>query len=128
MHLLVSSHPCVLISLRSCVLACIFTFLHPHMLGFILPCLYPCILLSSSSCVLACIPAPLHPHILRFISVSISSLPCILISSCSCVVAGILPSSHPHIFRFMCAWYPRILVSLSLCQVYILRSMSSQHE
>ena len=118
MHLLESSHPRILISLRSCVLACIFTSLHPHFLRFKRPCLYPCILISSSSCVLACIPAPLHPHTFRFTSVSLSSHPCILISSCLCVVACILASSHPHILQFMCAWYPRILASF-YSQVFV---------
>ena len=100
MHLLESSHPRILISLRSCVLACIFTSLHPHFLRFKRPCLYPCILISSSSCVLACIPAPLHPHTFRFTSVSLSSHPCILTSSYPPVHVRLV-SSHPRILLFL---------------------------
>ena len=130
MHLFISSHPGILISSCSCVLACILTSLHHHIfssyaLAYIpvfsypqvcvclLVSLHPHILISSGSYVLACIFASLHPHILRFMCACL--YPCILTVltfSGSCVFACILASSHPHILRFMCAcWYPRILTS-----------------
>ena len=89
--LLLSSSPHILISLCSCMPACI---LHPYILissgSYICPCLHPCILITSGSCVLACTLASSHPHILRFI--------------CACW--------YPRIFTFL---YPQVYVCLLVC-------------
>ena len=62
-HLLLYSHPRILIALCLCVLACILAPLHPHILRFMCPCLHPCILIFSGSCALACIPASSYPQV-----------------------------------------------------------------
>ena len=105
-------YPRILISLCSCVLACILASLHPHIFRFICPCLHPWILISSGSCVLACILAFSHTYIPKFICVSLYPhifmcaclYPCIRTSSCPQVHVRLLVSSHPH-----------ILVSSGLC-------------
>ena len=81
--LLVSLHPRILISLCSCILACIVTSLHPHILRCMRPHLYPCILISSGSCVVASNLLSLHSLILRLVCsvcLLVSSGPHILVS------------------------------------------------
>ena len=66
MCLLVSSHPCILISSGSCVLACILTSSHPQVHVYLLVYLHPDILISSGSCALVGILASSYSRILRF--------------------------------------------------------------
>ena len=135
-----SSHPCILISSGSCVLACIFASSHPHTFGFMCACSHlhilashtlrficaswhPCILTSLYPEVHLCLLASVHPHILiysgarAFGCILISSHPHILMSY-SQVCVCLLVSSHPHIS------YPQVhaclLVSL---HPHILRFM-----
>ena len=113
MHLLVSSHPRILISLCLCVFACVLSSLHPHIFRFICPFLHPCILISSGSCVFACILASSHPDIFRFICVNL--YPCIRTSSYPQVHVRLLVSSHPH-----------ILISSGLCVLASMLTPSGQ--
>ena len=96
-ELLISSHPHILISSVSCVLACTLTSSHPYILVFMCTCLYP---------------TSLHTHILRFMCRRLH--PCILLSSDSRVLACNL-ASHILISLDSCSpgafWYPRILTS-----------------
>ena len=104
MHLLLSLHPCIVISSDSYVLAFNLTSSHPHILRLMYS---VCMLVSS------------HPHI--FISLR-SCTP----GACWCsriltssylyvhvlwVLVGILTSSHPHILRFQCSYLFRKLKS-----------------
>ena len=137
--LFISSHLHILISLCSCVLACILASLHPHIFRFICPCLHPWILISSGSCVLACILASSHTYIPRFICVSLYPhifmcaclYPCIRTSSCPQVHVRLLVSSHSHNLvssglcvltnisypRSTCSWYEWI-IAFSHLQVH----------
>ena len=102
-HLLVSLRTRILISLCSCVLACILATLHPHILRFMCPHLHPCILISSGSCVLSYNLVSSHPFIIRLMY---------------CVLVGILASSHPYILGSCnpgASWYTRILIFLRSC-------------
>ena len=85
-------HPCILIFLGLCVLACNLVSSHP---------LYSQV---HVLCVLVGILASLHPHILRFMYsryLLVSSHPLILISLGLCVLACNLVYSYPLILRFM---------------------------
>ena len=148
MHFLVSSHPCILISLGLCVLACIlapflvsclyhmplFACLHPHIRRFVCACSCSGILTSSylqvHKCWLVysqpCISYP-QIHVCLLVSLHPQILwficacwyPRILTSSYPQVHVCLLVSSHPPILRLMCVcWYPRILTS-SYPQVYV---------
>ena len=112
MHLLLSSHPHILISLCLCVLACILASLHPHVFRFICPCFYSCIIISSGSCVLICILASSHPHILRFM--------------CACWYPRIFTSSYPQVYvcLLVCS-HPQVSVFLIKMNNCILASSSS---
>ena len=96
----ISSHPWILITSGSCVLACAFasshpqtfgsfvlvdicTSLHPHILRLMCACWHPCILTSLYPEVHVCLLASLHPHI--------------LIYSASYVFGCILTYSHPYV-------------------------------
>ena len=97
-----SSHPHILISLWSCVFACILASLHPRILRFMCPRLHPCILISSGSCVLACNLVSSRPPILRLmysVCLLVSVHPHILISLSSCTLGACW------------RWYLRILIS-----------------
>ena len=101
-------YPCILISIGSCVHACILASLHPHILRFICSFSHPCILISLGLCVLACNLVSLHHLILRFtysVCLLVSSYPYTLISLGSCILGA--------------CWYPRILTS-SYPQVHVL--------
>ena len=103
MCLLASSHPHILISWGSCMLACILASSRPHILRFLCICLL-------SLC-----------HIPRFVCVCL--YPRILTSSYPQVHTYLLVSLHPHILRFMCvSFYPCILSSsifLYIILIYI---------
>ena len=96
----------ILISIGSCVHACILASLHPHILRFICSFLHPCILISLGLCVLACNLVSSHHLILRFTY---------------CVLLGIFISLYPHILRFMysrsllVSSHSHILISLGSC-------------
>ena len=128
MHLCNCLYPRILVSLGSCVRACILASLYPHILRF----MYCRYLLVSS-----------HPHILRFLRVTL--YPHILLSLGSCTLCvccyprifissnprfiysrSLLVSSHPHILIYLGSFYsgcflvsshPHILISLSSCTV-----------
>ena len=105
MHLLVSLHPRIFISLYFCVLACILAYLHPHILRFMCPHLHSCILISSGSCVLACNLVSSHVFLFRLIysvCLMLSLHTHILLSLGSCTPGAcwypcILKSSYPYI-------------------------------
>ena len=79
-YLFMSSHPHILVSLCSCVLACILTSLHPHAHVWLLVSLHPHILISSGFFVLAVCS---HPRVNVF-SIWINN--CIVASLSSLVV------------------------------------------
>ena len=133
----ISSHPWILITSGSCVLACAFasshpqtfgsfvlvdicTSLHPHILRLVCACWHPCILTSLYPEVHVCLLASLH-HILIYSASYVFG--CILTYSHPYVILPdfyvfFFVSSHPPILilRFMSAcWYPFILISSVSC-------------
>ena len=113
LHLCNSLYPRILISLGSCVRACILAYLHPHILRFVyfrflLASSHPHILISLGLYVLACNLVSSHPLILRFmysVCLLLFLHPYILISLGLCTLGA--------------CWYPRILTS-SYIYVYLL--------
>ena len=90
-------HPCILISLGSCVLACILTSSYPQVHVCLLLFLHPHVLISSSSCVLVGILASSYPQVYVCLLVcshpqinvfSIQMNNCILASSSSLVLTN----------------------------------------
>ena len=90
-HLLVFSHPYILISSSSYAHAYIPASSYPQVRVCLLVSLHPHILISSGLCVLACILVSSRPHIHRFMCTC--WYPHILISSGLCVLASMLTSS-----------------------------------
>ena len=117
--MLVSSYPQILISLCSCVFACILVSLHSHILRVMCPNLHPCIFMSSGLYVLPYSIVSSHPLILRLmysVCLLVSSHPYILISSGSCALTCIHASLCPQVCMcFLTASYPHILLSLGSC-------------
>ena len=119
----ISSHPWILITSGSCVLACAFASSHPQTFGsFVLvdicTSLHPHILISWGSCLLACVLTSSYTHILSFLCIWL--YPNILTSLCHITrfLCVFFVSSHPPILilRFMSArWYPFILISSVSC-------------
>ena len=105
LHLSNCLYPRILISLGSCVRACILASLHPHILRFmysryLLISSHPHVLIYLGLCVLACNLVSSHPLMLRFmysVYLLVSLHPYILISLSSCTLGA--------------CWYPRILTS-----------------
>ena len=105
LHLCNCLYPPILISLISCVHACILASLHPHILKFmysryLLVSLHPHILISLGLRMLSCNLVSSHPLVLTFmysVCLLLSAHPYILISLGSCTLGA--------------CWYPRILTS-----------------
>lgn len=129
----ISSHPWILITSGSCVLACAFasshpqtfgsfvlvdicTSLHPHILRLMCACWHPCILTSLYPEVHVCLLASLHPHI--------------LIYSASYVFGCILTYSHPYVILpdfYVFFLYPRIPQSSSSGSWVLVGILSSSY-